>query len=185
MPILQREPDVFPDNLFEGSRSAAEAEPWWALYTKPRCEKELVRRLRSLEIACYCPQIMRRFRSPAGRQRTSYVPLFGGYVFLRGDDEQRGRALTTNCVARCLTVPDPARLERDLAQVWQLIESGVPLTPEAALVAGQRVRVRSGSLAGMEGVIVRRQSQSRLIVAVNFLQKGASVLLEDWEVAAA
>jgi hypothetical protein len=37
----------------------------------------------------------------------------------------------------------------------------------------------------MEGVIVRRQGQSRLIVAVNFLQKGASVLVEDWEVAAA
>lgn len=184
MPILEREPDIFPDDLFHGARCSDETEPWWALYTRPRCEKELLRRLRACEIPSYCPLIPRSFRSPAGRKRTSYMPLFRGYVFLRGDDERRGRALTTNCVARCVSVPDPDGLERDLARIWQLIEAGVPLTPEAFLTAGQRVSVRSGPLSGMEGVIVRRQGQRRLIVAVDFLQQGASVLVEDWEVVA-
>ena len=88
MPILEQEPDVFPDDLFDGARCSGESEPWWALYTRPRCEKELLRRLRAWEIPSYCPLIPRSFRSPAGRRRTSYMPLFRGYVFFRGDDGQ-------------------------------------------------------------------------------------------------
>jgi transcriptional antiterminator RfaH len=186
MPILQCEPDLYPDDLFERAEEAAGPDQaWWALYTMPRSEKELIRQLRGWQIGCYCPLVPQRRRSPAGRVRTSYLPLFTGYVFLFGGEEQRVRALTTNCVSRCLSVPDERELYRDLSQTWRLIRSGVPVTPEASLVAGQRVTVRSGPLSGLEGVIVRRQGQSRLIVAVDFLQQGASVLVEDWEVAAA
>jgi transcriptional antiterminator RfaH len=185
MPILQCESDLYPDDLFENAEdTAAPDHSWWALYTMPRCEKELIRQLRAWQIGCYCPLVPRRNRSPAGRVRTSYLPLFGGYVFLFGNEEQRVRALTTNCISRCLSVPDGRELCRDLSHTWRLIQSGVPLTPEASLTAGQRVAVRSGPLAGMEGVIVRRQGQSRLIVAVNFLQQGASVSVDDWEVTA-
>ena len=184
MPILKCEPDVFPDDLFAGDPHELGEDSWWAMYTLPRREKELVRQLRARQIVCYCPLIAHRTRSPAGRQRQAYLPLFSSYVFVRGDELQRHEALTTNCVSRCLPVPDGARLYRDLGQIWQLIQSGMPLTPEERLLPGQRVAVRCGSLAGMEGTILRRQGQSRLIVAVNFLQRGASVALDDCEVIA-
>jgi hypothetical protein len=41
------------------------------------------------------------------------------------------------------------------------------------------VRVKAGMLRGQEGMIIRRQGETRLLVAVNFLQQGASVLLDD------
>ena len=110
------------------------------------------------------------------------MPLFPGYVFLRGSEEQRHQALTTNCVSQCLAVSDAAALVRDLGQIRRLIEADTPLLPEEQLQAGMRVRIRSGSLAGLEGVVIRRRGQDRLLVAVEFLQRGASVQLEDFDV---
>jgi transcriptional antiterminator RfaH len=182
MPILQYEPELYPDNLFEAEFASREVGNWWALRTRSRHEKDLVRYLRAAEIGCYCPVIERRTRSPAGRRRTSFVPLFGGYVFALCDEAARLRSLGSNAVVQCLPVADGARLYDDLRQIWTLISSGEDLTPEASLVPGQRVKVRSGSLAGVEGTIVKRQGANRLIVTVNFLQQGASVLLEDCDV---
>ena len=183
MPILPRESDIFPSELLD--RCAEPLSPgaqWWAMYTLARREKELMRRLRSLEIPHYSPLVHKRTRSPAGRVRASYVPLFASYVFVLGDDQQRQQALATHCVSRVLKVEDECRLVHDLRQIRQLIELDAPLTIEARIEPGQRVRVRSGSMAGLEGVVVKRRGRDWLVVAVEFLQKGASVLLEDFQV---
>ena len=183
MPILPQEPDLWPENLFEeGMAGAEDAGMWWALYTLPRREKDLMRRLARMEIPFYGPMVKRRSQSPAGRSRTSYVPLFPGYVFLYGSEEQRYKSLTTNCVSRCLEVSDGHQLVQDLRQIHQLISSDAPLTPEARLEAGMRIRVRSGPLAGLEGVVIKRRGMQRLLVIVHFLQQGASVQLEDYQV---
>lgn len=42
--------------------------------------------------------------------------------------------------------------------------------------------IRSGPFLGIEGFILRRHGQVRLLVAVDFLQQGASVLLDECEV---
>jgi transcriptional antiterminator RfaH len=183
MPILPSEPDIFPDNLLD-IVEAPEAAPsqWWALYTMARREKELMRRLRAMEIQHYGPLIERRIRSPQGRVRKSHVPLFAGYVFVRGCEADRYRVLTTNCVSRCLVVDDCQQLTHDLRQIHRFILSGKPLTPESKLQPGMRVRIRGGALAGMEGVVVKRRGGDRLLVAVKFLQQGASAQLEDFEV---
>jgi transcription antitermination factor NusG len=181
MPILPLEPDLYPDGLLDEQCPDGDAT-WWTLYTLARREKELMRRLRGLDIGHYSPLIRRRSRSPGGRTRESYIPLFAGYVFVHGNVQQRYQALTTNCVSRCLAVPDGARLTYDLRQIRRLVESDAPLTPEARIEPGRRVRVRSGSMAGLEGTVVKRRGKEWLVVAVEFLQQGASVLLEDFQV---
>jgi hypothetical protein len=182
MPILAKEQDLFPIDLLDRYLAGdLEGHQWWALYTRSRREKELMRRLRSLDIAFYSPMISRRYRSQAGRARTSYVPLFANYVFLCGNDFHRYEALTTNCISRDIVVPDGLRLAEDLRQVHRLIELGCPLTPEARLLEGSRVRVRSGPFVGFEGTVIRRENVTRLLVAVNFMQQGASAVLEDCE----
>jgi len=183
MPILPGQPDIFPPGLFDG---ALEVDPsgrqWWAMYTMARREKELMRRLLALEIPFYSPLVHKRTRSPGGRVRESYVPLFASYVFVLGDEQQRHQALTTNCISRTLCVPDAAGLVRDLGQIRRLIKLDAPLTVEARIEPGRRVRVRAGSMAGLEGTVVKRRGKDWLVVAVEFLQQGASVLLEDFQV---
>ena len=181
MPILPAEPDIYPDQLLEEDSSAG-AGTWWAVYTLSRKEKELMRRLRKLEISHYSPQVKKKARSPSGRVRVSLLPLFPGYVFFRGDEEARYRVLTTNCVSQCLPVPDSAGLVADLRQIRRILQSDLPVLSESRLVPGDRVRIRNGPLMGLEGVVIKRHGQDRLLVAISFLQKGASVLIEDFVV---
>lgn len=177
MPILAPETDVFPADLLE--RAGGADGQWWALYTISRQEKRLMRQLHAQGIPFYCPMVLKRNRSPAGRIRCSQLPLFTNYVFLFGDPTQREAALTTNVVSRWLAVPDRAEFTRDLRQIRRLIASGAPLTPEQRIEPGMRVRVKSGAFRDYEGMVIRRERETRLLVYVNFLQQGASVLLED------
>ena len=182
MPILAKEPDLYPSDLLDRYLAGEfEDHQWWALYTLSRREKELMRRLRAMDIAFYAPLIPRRRRSPAGRIRTSHVPLFANYVFLCGSDFQRYEALTTNCIARSILVSDDRRLAEDLKRIHDLIQTGHPLTPESRLQAGQRVRIRTGPLRGIEGTVIRRENVTRLLVAVRFMRQGASAILDDCE----
>jgi transcriptional antiterminator RfaH len=181
MPILPAEPDIYPDDLFAPGPGEP-SQPWWAIYTLARREKELLRRLRALETPHYAPLVKRRSRSPGGRVRVSYVPLFPNYVFVRGSDDARRQALATGCVSRTLEISDGLALVRDLAQIRRLIAAEAPLLPESRLETGDPVRIRSGPLAGVEGVIIQRRGEERLLVSVGFLQQGASLLMEDFQV---
>jgi transcriptional antiterminator RfaH len=134
-----------------------------------------MRRLRGKGIPHYGPMIERRTRSPAGRIQTAFVPLFPNYVFVFGDESTRYEALRTNCVARDLRVPDPTQLVADLRQIRTLIQTGLPLTPESQLETGVPVRIKSGPLCGQQGIVIRRRGECRLLVAVQFLQQGASL----------
>jgi len=180
MPILPRQRDLFPADLLDADRPVAGgAGRWLAFYTLSRREKDLMRKLEAGCIPFYAPLIRRRLKSPGGRTRDSHVPLFPGYVFALADDDQRRAALASNTIARWLPIGDEAALVADLRGIKQLIDADCPLTPEARLEPGQLVRVRSGALRGLEGTVVRRHGEQRLVVAVRFLNQGASVELED------
>ena len=178
--VLAAEADT--GSLFEGQDIRATGQrSWWVLYTMSRQEKALERYLTAKRVPHYLPlhtkHALRRNR------RVSYVvPLFSSYVFLYGDPGERIVALTSNRVARTIEVPDWRQEEfgSNLLSIQRLIESGVPLTVESRIQAGARVRVRSGRLAGLEGVVITRRRKSQLVVAVDFLQQGASIEVDDF-----
>lgn len=179
MPILAQETSLFPDDLLEPSDGRASDRRWWAIHTKPRQEKSLARELLQQEIPFYLPLVARN-RLIRGRKVQSYIPLFTSYVFLFGTDDQRVESLKTNRVAFTLEVPEGERLREDLRQVRQLIDTGAPLTVEARLTPGRRIRIRGGAMAGLEGTVLVRRRQTRLVVAVDFLKQGISVEIDDF-----
>ncbi len=179
MPILAEEPSLYPETLLSQYVDEAADRRWWVLYTKARQEKAVSRDLLACQVPFYLP-LIRKTSLNRGRSVASHVPLFSGYVFLYGCDEERIVALRTNRISRILTVDDPEGLCRDLRQLHQLIATDAPLTIESRLVAGDRVRVRYGALAGLEGTVLTRRGQTRLLVCVDFLQQGASVEVEDF-----
>ena len=186
MPILAAEPDVFPTDLLSQDilsfNEECDESRWWAVYTRSRQEKQLMRQLFALEIPYYCPIIPNRFRSPSGRMRTSYLPLFANYLFLFGDVLERYRALQTNLIVNMIEVKDGLELTRDLRQIQRLIQLGSPIRVESQYQPGTRIRIMAGPLSGIEGVVVKRQNADFLFVAVNFLQQGALVRLEGNEI---
>ena len=142
MPILKREDDIYPENLLTDESLLAESgRSWWCVYTLSRREKEFMRRLVALEIPHYGPMVPKRFRSPNGRLRTSFIPLFPNYVFLFGNDQDRYQAMTTNCVSQCNPVDDSQRLVSDLRQIRSVIDATLGLLIGAAS-AGFARRIR-------------------------------------------
>ncbi len=182
MPILARETELFPDDLLDCPDYLADGKGWWLLYTLSRREKQLMRKLMAREIPFFAPTISRRYRSASGRMRESYQPLFPCYVFVCMNEFQRYESLTTNCVSKCINIVDAAELVNDLRQIRDLIEMGAQLSPESRLVAGNRVRVKTGVFSGFEGVVIRRDGETRLLVSVNFTAQGASIQIDDCQV---
>ncbi len=178
MPLLAPEPSLYPETLLETAASADDR--WWVLHTRPRAEKGLARQLHRRRISFYLPQYERRWRSASRHWRTSLLPLFPGYVFLRGDADSRRHALETNLVVQSLTVGDQRQLVDDLRRVHELIVRGAGLTPEDRLRPGSPVRLIDGPLAGLEGTILRRGKRLKFFVAVRLLQQGVSAEVESW-----
>jgi transcriptional antiterminator RfaH len=181
MPILAAEPNCYPHNLLDEMPADSNDRRWWAVYTMSRQEKSLARQLHGMTVPYYLPLVSKVSRV-SGRKVKSHLPVFGGYLFLYGSEEERVQALTTNRISRILPVPDTERMTSDLRNVRNLITAGAPLTVESRLQPGQRVRVKSGSLMGLEGLILSRRGESRLLIAVHYLQQGVSVQIDDYMV---
>lgn len=179
MPILKAEPFLFPDDLLDPESDQPADRQWRVFQTKARQEKAICRELLATETPYFLPVVRKKSRK-RGRVTSSSVPLFAGYVFAYPTEEERVRALITNRISKVLDVHSPEQLIHDLRQLHRLIISGAPLTIESRFATGKRVRVRCGSLAGMEGTVLSRRDETRLLIAVNFLQKGASVEIEDF-----
>ncbi len=177
MPLLDAEIDQWPPILLMADDAAE--KPWWAMYTLARHEKKLMRMLVEQQIAFYAPVIRRRYRSPNGRLRVAYEPLFTNYVFVQGEEDSRYRAICTGCVSRCLEVTDRNNFIDDMRQIHQLIATGEAVAPEAKIIAGQLVRVKNGVFKGFEGRVLRRENEVRLLVTVRYMGQGASVALDD------
>jgi transcription antitermination factor NusG len=179
MPILDAETSVYPQNLLTELSAEASARRWWAAYTKARQEKALARQLVQLQVPFYLP-LVPKDNLIRGRKVQSHIPLFGGYVFVFCTEDERTKCLTTNRVSTILNVEDQQQLTHDLRYVAMLIESEAPLTVEKRLDTGAPVRIKAGPMQGLEGTVITRRGQTRLLVSVRMLQQGVSVEIDDF-----
>jgi len=150
---------------------------WWVLHTKPRQERVVTRTLAAGGVRHFLPLIRRR--RIYGRRRVDFTtPLFPGYVFLCGDEADRLAALQTKRVARVLDVCDQDRFRQELAHVGRIVDGDTPAELYPGLRAGVRCQVISGSLAGLEGIVLRRRGPWRVYVSVTFLGQSAELEIE-------
>ncbi len=184
MPILPVEPDCYPANLWEEADSSPVKSEgtWWCLHTKPRQEKATARDLREQGVVYYLPQVLKESRTPQGRKIQSIVPLFAGYLFLHGDPNDRLAAFRGARLVNVLEVVDQEGLVRDLRQVYKMLNSGLSISSEAAIPVGAKVRILTGPLTGIIGTVIRRGNRDQFVAVVNFLGRGATVDLENWQV---
>ena len=148
---------------------------WWLVHTKSRNEKALANDLTTLGIDYFLPlvQVKRKY---ASRVWCSEIPLFPGYLFMCGGDDEHYATLMTHRAAAVIRVEDQERLRTELRHVYLVTTSNEPMDLYAGLRRGRRCRVVRGSLAGLEGVVLRRRDIWRIYVGVEVL--GQSVELE-------
>ncbi len=180
MPLLPLETFVSPADLFSNPPAAeSDSACWWVLHTRRCAEKSLARRFLARNLSFFLPLYRHEWRN-RGRLFRAHMPLFPGYIFLRGGAEARLQALETNQVVRTLSGVEEAQLSDDLARVYRMMQAGMLLSPEEQLQPGAAVTIVAGPLAGLEGKILRRGRQLRFFVEVHLLQRGVSIEIEGW-----
>lgn len=177
MPLLPEEKYAHPQQILDEQLS--ESSPWWVLYTLPRREKLLCRHLAIRGNCFYCPVVEREYRSPAGRLRRSFLPLFPNYVFLRGDEESRDRAVATQCVYQSFPVMNNVGFLKELRQLHRILELNMELTVEAKVRRGPRARVMNGPAAGVEGHLLEKGDTRRLFFVLDLIQYSVSIDIHD------
>jgi len=174
VPILKREVDCFPSNLFELSPVD---RPWWAAYVRSRQEKGLARHLAQQGVGFYLPQAEKQVRR-AGRTFVSHLPLFPGYLFFRGAASARRTALESNLIVQVLPVEDQGRLHEELASLWRLQLAGAPLVPHPWIEPGDEVEIVDGPFQGWTGMVLREKGRMRLVVSISLLRQSVAAELD-------
>jgi len=150
---------------------------WWVVHTKSRNEKALAHDLINKDIQYFLPMSW-KVRRKSRRTLRSLLPLFNGYLFFCGKENDRIELLKTNRVAHLIEVSDQQKLLDELVQVDLALRSGAPLIPHKYIKAGQKCRVIAGPLIGLEGVVVRSKNATRLVLQIDMLGQAASVEID-------
>jgi len=151
---------------------------WWVVHTKSRNEKALAWDMLRKDVSYFLPMRWKTSRA-SGRTIRTLVPLFTGYVFFCGDEDQRLTVLQTNRAAGLIAVADQERLVDELSQIELALRGGATLQPDNYIKEGQICKVVGGPLAGLKGVVLRSGANLRLLLQVDMLGQATSVEIDS------
>jgi transcription antitermination factor NusG len=156
---------------------------WFAAYTSPRHEKRVAQYLNVREIEHYLPLYRPRRKWSDGSTVTLSLPLFPGYIFVRIGRNERVRVLEVPGVLTFVggTGGQPAQLPEAEIDALRAGLSLRQVEPHPLLTVGQRARIRSGALAGMEGVVVRRNNGLRVVLTMDLIMQSMAVEVDGTE----
>jgi transcription antitermination factor NusG len=166
-----------------GCQVLASSRKWFAVYTKCRHEKRVVQHLAQREITHYLP-LYRAVRSwKSCSQVTLDLPLFPGYVFVNVSGSERVRALQVPGVVTMVGGVDgrPASISEEEIESLRAGLLHRDAEPHPYLTAGQRVRIRSGALSGIEGTVVRVKNGLRVVLSLDLIMQSFSVEVKNEE----
>ncbi|PIE06340.1 MAG: hypothetical protein CSA75_00055 [Sorangium cellulosum] len=164
-----------------------EGSHWWALRTKANFEKTVASQLNARKFDAFLPTY-RTLSKRTDRRKIVFLPLFSGYVFVQANlsiYENRLTILQTRGMVNIVGGPDgPLPVKpQEIENVRLLCDSKRMLEPWNKLEVGKPVRIVSGGLAGVTGVIVDiKGAGKRLVCNVNLLNRAVAAELQTDEV---
>jgi transcription termination/antitermination protein NusG len=156
---------------------ARTAAQWFVLHTKSRQEKALAQSLDAMSVGYFLP-VIEQVRRDRGRKIVTSVPLFPGYLFLHGSNEQAYEADRTRRIAQIIPVSDQQRLESDIRNIRLALSCRAKLEPFPFMKRGTRVEVRSGPFRGLQGIVEDHAGAGRLILQVDVIGKATSLEID-------
>lgn len=146
------------------------------MYTRSRHEKSVAEHLRRKAIEHFLPlyRMVHQWRS---RRAEVQSPLFPGYVFVHLRTGQLLSVLRTAGVVRFVGTPgSPAPIpQKEIERIQVGLGARLALEPHEYLAVGERVQIKNGPLAGVEGLLLRRGGSFRVILSVGLITRSVSV----------
>jgi len=158
---------------------------WYAIYTRHQHEKIVDQILTYKGFNTFLP-LYATVHNWKDRTKALTLPLFPCYVFLKGGIERRLAILTTPGIYGLVSSagqPD-AIPDNEIEAIRRVVESGTHVEAHPYLKCGNWVRVKSGPLAGIEGILVRKRNLSRLVLSVAILGTAAAIEVGAFQVEA-
>jgi transcription antitermination factor NusG len=152
---------------------------WFAIRTAAGREKSAASQLQSRGYETLLP-VYRSRRQWCDRVKELELALFPGYLFSRFDFNQRLPILITpgvHLIVGTGKIPSPVS-DAEIEALRRVAASGTPAEPHPYLSAGQRVRIRAGALAGLEGILVDVKNSARMILSVELLRRSVAVQVD-------
>ena len=156
------------------------SDHWYALHVKPRFEKYVTRQLESKGYETFLPTYVLK-RKWSDRIKSLSFPLFPSYVFCRFDIHSRLPIVITPGVMAVLgagKIATPVD-EAELTAIRHITESGIAAEPCPYLAVGEVVRVETGPLEGLTGIVLRTKGTDRLVVSVSLLMRSVFVEIDS------
>jgi transcription antitermination factor NusG len=154
-------------------------DSWYALHVRPRFENTVEMQLEGKGYEVFLPTYEAK-RRWSDRVKTLVQPLFPGYVFCSFDVGARLPILTTpgvNSIVGIGKVPVPVD-PQEISAIRSVINSGISSYPCDYIRDGESVRVESGPLEGLTGIVQRSKNSDRLIVSLTLLMRSVSVEID-------
>jgi transcription antitermination factor NusG len=164
---------------------ASEESSWYAIYTRPRNEKWIAQQLQEKRVFTFLP-LLQQIHQWSDRGSKVEVPLFSCYAFVRiaQATEERLKVLQTPGVLGFVgserqgtPIPDD-----QVENLRAAIRGKIPCALHPFISVGQRVRVRGGSLDGVEGILLRQGKDQSLVVSVELLRRSISIRVEGYDI---
>ena len=154
---------------------------WYAIYTRHHHEKTVSRLLSNKGFEIFLPSLTVT-RCWKDRTKELSLPLFPCYVFLWGTLMRRVEIVTTPGFHSFVGFGDqPVTIpQEEIEAVRQALTSGSRVESYPYLQYGDKVRINSGPLEGIEGILVRKKNTFRLVLSVELLEKSVAVEVDAY-----
>jgi transcription antitermination factor NusG len=149
---------------------AVQNKIWYALYTKPRCEKKVHTYLALKGIESYCPtqKVNKRWTD---RNKVIDEPIFKSYVFVKITEKEKVEVrLTTGVVNFVYWLGKPAEIaEKDILTIKKFLNEYSPVSAKPLyLIENQRVKIMTGLLMDKEA-IVKKVLKNKVLVELQII----------------
>jgi transcription antitermination factor NusG len=149
---------------------------WFAVYTHSRHEKMAAKHFAERDIQYFLPLYRKVHRWAKRSSVTLELPLFPNYVFVCVTPRQRVAVLGVPGVLAIVGRGHiPSALPNDEIELLRTGLDRCKCEPYPHLVVGERVRIRAGSMEGMEGILIRRKNDLRVVLTLDLIQRSVAV----------
>jgi transcription antitermination factor NusG len=154
---------------------------WFALYTNCRHEKRIAQHLSQREIEHYLPLYRSDRKWRDGSKVTLELPLFPGYIFVHIKRAERVSVLSVPGALAVVggTGGEPAPVPDAAIEALRVGLQEHRIEPHPVLRVGQVARIKSGSFAGMEGVVVRKKGGFRVVLTLEQIMQSVAVEVDE------
>ncbi len=158
------------------SKHVTAERQWFAIYTLPQNERAVARHLDIFQIETFLPTCTSERRWKNRQRATVIEALFPTYVFARFSASERGLILRSPGVRRIVgNHKGPIALTETEIEFLRTGLRDRQVESYCEIAVGERVRIKAGQLAGLEGILVRKKNSMRFVLTLELIGQSAAV----------